>query len=400
MTINKNKPFEDRNITRIDTKRGTHGFQVRFQRNSISHFFDDNKFGGREKAIEAARLYRDSMENIIGSSDYNAPQFNKKQKSRNVSGHVGVYRTTLVKKKKQYIYKYEVWVAHYPVARGKNTNKPFYIHKLGELEALRQAIEERKKAVAKYYSIIDKGKKKSTLYDAPTDPNIKIWRYMDFTKFVSLLSNNGLFFPTANNFDDQFEGSFSFVNKQFRPLIYKQLGFGFDAQEVSKFFKNLRFWIGINCWHMNEFESAGMWSLYSKTNEAICIQSTYSKLRNILTNDISIGMVKYIDYEKEWIPEKDILTPFLYKRRSFEHERELRALLNLSNKTELKDLELPKSNTIDGKWINVDLHELIEKVYISPNTPNWYQELVQNIVSVYKLKIDVVRSSLEEEPFY
>ncbi len=400
MTTNINKPFEDRNISRVDTKRGSHGHQVRFQRHKISHFFSDSIFGGKEKALEAARLYRDSIENIINSTAYEAPHFNKKQKSRNISGHVGVYRTATVKKKNGHIYKYDVWVAHYPVAKGKNTNRSFYIHKLGELEALRQAIEERKKGVERYYSIIDKGNVKSSLYEAPHDPNIKIWRYMDFTKFVSLLNNSGLYFPTANNFDDQFEGSFSFVNKRFRPLIYKQIGLEFDTASVSIFFKNLRKWIGINCWHINEFESAGMWSLYSKTNEAICIQSTYNRLRKNLPKEISIGMVKYIDYKKEWIPEKDILTPFLYKRQSFEHERELRALLNLSNKTELNDLELPKSNYIDGKWVNVDLHELIEKVYISPNSPNWYQELVKSIVSVYKLKIDVVRSSLEEEPFY
>jgi hypothetical protein len=400
MTANPKKPYEDRNITRIDTKRGTHGHQVRFQRQNISHFFDDNKFGGGEKALEAARLYRDAMEKMIDSSNDGSPHFNKKQKSRNVSGHVGVYRTTLTKKKKQYVYSYDVWVAHYPVSRGKNTNKPFYIHKLGELEALRQAIEERKRGAEKYFSILEKGKKKPSLYLTPTDPKIKIWRYMDFTKFVSLLSNKGLFFPTAINFDDQFEGSFSFVNKKYRPLIYKQLGLSFDVDEVSNFFKNLRYWVGINCWHMNEFESAGMWSLYSKTNEAICIQSTYDKLRKYLSKDIHIGMVKYIDYDKEWIPEKNILTPFLYKRRSFEHERELRALLNLSNKTELDNLELPATPAFNGKWINVDLRFLIENIFVSPNSPNWYYDLVKDTVSVYKLNINVVRSSLEEQPFY
>lgn len=400
MSYNKNKPYEDRNITRVDTKRGTHGFQVRFQRHDISHFFNDNAFDGKEKAKEAARLYRDAMEKTIDATDYNATQFNKKQKTRNLSGHVGVYRTTLTKKKKQYVYSYEVWVAHYPIAKGKNTNKPFYIHKLGELEALRQAIEERKRGAERYYAIINKGKKKPSLYSAPTDPNIKIWRYMDFTKFVSILSNKGLYFPTAINFDDQFEGSFSFVNKKFRPLIYKQLGLDYDTSFVSQFFKNLRNWVGISCWHMNEFESAGMWSLYSKTNEAICIQSTYDRLRKCFSNDIKIGLVKYIDYDKEWIPEKDILTPFLYKRRSFEHERELRALYNLSAKTEIDNLDLPSTPEFNGKWINIDLRLLVENIFVSPNSPNWYYDLVKDIVSAYKFDINVVRSSLEEEPFY
>jgi hypothetical protein len=111
-------------------------------------------------------------------------------------------------------------------------------------------------------------------------------------------------------------------------------------------------------------------------------------------------MVKYIDYDKEWIPEKDILTPFLYKRRSFEHERELRALINLSNKKELDNLKLPASQKSNGKWISTDLNLLIENIFVSPDSPNWYYDLVKDVVSVYELNVNVERSSLEEEPFY
>jgi len=31
-------------------------------------------------------------------------------------------------------------------------------------------------------------------FPAPEDPNVSIWRYMDFTKFVSMLANQGLYF--------------------------------------------------------------------------------------------------------------------------------------------------------------------------------------------------------------
>jgi hypothetical protein len=37
---------------------------------------------------------------------------------------------------------------------------------------------------------------------------------------------------------------------------------------------------------------------------------------------------------------------------------------------------------------------------VSPNSPNWYYDLVKDTVSVFKLNINVVRSSLEEQPFY
>jgi hypothetical protein len=34
----------------------------------------------------------------------------------------------------------------------------------------------------------------------------------------------------------------------------------------------------VNCWHMNEHESAAMWRLYSQADEAICVQSTFARL--------------------------------------------------------------------------------------------------------------------------
>jgi hypothetical protein len=209
-----------------------------------------------------------------------------------------------------------------------------------------------------------------------------------------------LFFPTAIHFNDQFEGSFSFVNKKLRPLIYKHLGIKQDINEIGQFYKNLRSWVGISCWHMNEFESAGMWSLYSKMDESICIQSTYQKLRDLLNKDIKIGEVRYVDYNKEWIPEKDILSPFFYKRKSFEHERELRAIINFSGKSDFNNLTLPDRQLVEGDLVNLDLRKLIENIFVSPNSSNWFYDLVKNIVAVYNFKIPVVRSSLEEEPFY
>ena len=39
---------------------------------------------------------------------------------------------------------------------------------------------------------------------------------------------------------------------------------------------------------------------------------------------VSISKIRYIDYENEWMDEF-LHAPFLCKRRSFEHEKELRA---------------------------------------------------------------------------
>lgn len=43
-------------------------------------------------------------------------------------------------------------------------------------------------------------------FDVP-DEHTTIWRYMDFTKFVSLLDKKTLYFTRSDKFDDKFEGA-------------------------------------------------------------------------------------------------------------------------------------------------------------------------------------------------
>jgi hypothetical protein len=99
-------------------------------------------------------------------------------------------------------------------------------------------------------------------------------------------------------------------------------------REISKWQREVTF---VNSWYCQEHESAAMWSLYLKTQEGIAIQSTYDRLSNAFVNyhdyDINIGRVSYIDYEHDTIPQGNILFPVMCKRKSFEHEREIRALI-------------------------------------------------------------------------
>jgi len=82
---------------------------------------------------------------------------------------------------------------------------------------------------------------------------------------------------------------------------------------------------------MNRFESAAMWELYANRNSGIAIKTTYKGLKESLdkstTDKIKFVLVKYIDFETEWEPENNLYHPFLSKRKSLEHEKELRAIL-------------------------------------------------------------------------
>ena len=249
-----------------------------------------------------------------------------------------------------------------------------------------------------------------TSFPQPKNPDAKIWRYMNFTKLSAMYEQNGLFFSRADILGDPFEGAYTKANAddQLRSEVYAEDSkkLKIPIEKMISAYKDFgvcrkwrRQWMMVSCWHMNEYESAAMWNLYTNTNESICIQSTYKKLTSVLPDKIYIGKVQYVDYSKEWIGERNLFTPYMHKRKSFEHEHEIRAISDQAPKDPLpmeRDVTPPEF----GVWYNIDLHELIEKIYIAPFSPAWFRDLVEKVTVRYGFEIEVIRSSLDDEPFY
>lgn len=245
--------------------------------------------------------------------------------------------------------------------------------------------------------------KEHPVFEKPENENVKIWRYMDFTKFMSLLDRSALFFTRADKLGDPFEGSFPKVNVELRPEIYKDKIPPSALKSFSKLRMSFLKCTIVNCWHLNEYESAAMWKLYLKSNEGIGIQSTFNRLINCLkdgNHHTFIGRVKYIDYEKDWIPEGNSLIPFVRKRKSFEHERELRAVIQDFSYNKNGEINLLKPPFDEGLYIPVDLNLLVDRVYLAPTSPKWLFELVESVIKKYHLKKEVHQSSLDEVPVF
>lgn len=334
--------------------------------------FSFKRYGGKENAHNQAVIYRDKfiVENKI--------DLNKRFKK---STTPGVQRT--YDKNNDTYYWQASWTEN-----GKQITKRFNEKLLGTEEARLKAIECRDKTI----NLLNETGQ--TLFEKPT-PNTKIWRYMDFTKFVYMLENNALFFPTIDSFNDPYEGSYSRGNYQKRKFIYSRAKSKNNFDNIIENIKSLRPYIHANCWHMNDFESAGMWKLYSKTNESICIQTEFRKLELALPNNIKLGKVKYINYEKDWISESDIYYPFIYKRLSFEHEKELRAVFN--SKDYSQNNRIIKAE--NGYWVKINLQTLIQRIYVSPEAQDWFVELVERVKNRYKLTLKrVYKSPLNNDP--
>jgi hypothetical protein len=246
-------------------------------------------------------------------------------------------------------------------------------------------------------------KEHPVIFQKPISSSAKIWRYLDFTKFVSLLDKSALFFSRADKLGDPFEGSYPKANVELRPQIYKDKVPPDVIKHAPEFNRLLVKHTFINCWHLNRYESAAMWKLYLKSNEGIAVRSTFNLLKNcfeVEKRDIFIGKVQYVDYEKDLLSEVHSLLPFVHKRKSFAHEHELRALIQEFRYKRNGEIDWSKPPFDEGIYIKVNLERLIDKIYIAPTSPKWLLELVKSVTGLYKLDKEVLQSTLDDVPVY
>jgi len=219
---------------------------------------------------------------------------------------------------------------------------------------------------------------------------------MDFTKFVSLLEEKALFFPRLSTLSDPMEGFLTQPTvEKFRNIpngltseeSAKRRAIGEHNLGVMRMGRNLLF---VSSWHMNNHESVAMWDLYLKSGEGVAIQSTVGRMIKSFdysNDEVYIGQLQYVDYQKQEIPWNNVFYLALHKRKSFEHERELRALV------------MSPDNS-PGKLVSVDLNVLIQKIFVAPNCPVWILDLVKKMISRYGLNKKVFHSGLEQNPMY
>jgi hypothetical protein len=220
-------------------------------------------------------------------------------------------------------------------------------------------------------------------FEVPTDENVKVWRFMDFAKFVDLLETKALFFSRSDRFNDEFEGYYARGNRKWNPVLYKEKlnpqGIAYLTNQLEEHALVQRRYVFLNCWHLKDYESHGLWQLYSG-ERGIAIQSTYRRLRDSFNDNpenVFIGPVKYIDWDEDWIPTGNVLDPFVHKRKYFESENELRAVTFYDTN--------PENYVEFGKRMKVDLDTMIEAIYTSPSSQKWFYELVGRIVRRYDL---------------
>lgn len=268
----------------------------------------------------------------------------------------------------------------------------------------------------------------------------KIFRYMDLSKFLSLIHQKYLFFAKASSFEDRLEGMptkldgfmgsgvaemLDIVMNNVIPGLFRDsspderaereaerdaakkkysnrtISTVFGPQRVddypsySSLFESVSHWVDISCWHMDvgAAESMAMWKIYGSGSAAVCIESTVGDVISAMDipQDIQLvaDKVSYLNFESDYVGVDNPLSVFFQKNGWYEFEKEFRFILH-------KATSLDPRSKRDGYGTNIAIKpdSLIKRVMVSPASSAWFHELVGLIVKEGGLKSEVVRSKI------
>jgi hypothetical protein len=238
----------------------------------------------------------------------------------------------------------------------------------------------------------------------PKDTNAKIWRYMTFDKFLWLLEKKKLYFARLDRFEDPFEG------KIFKKTIEKYIdqrifiephssSYNYLIDHANNSFIIQSLTTFISCWNLSDIESMALWKIFSKEKNSICIQSTYATLCSLLDNDVYLGVVSYEDANPEESIHENMISYLFRKRKFFQYENEVRAVIRKYNEYEQQILDkrnydgnsLIRNKVETSVHINlpintqrsIDPHSLISKIIVNPESEDWFFEFVKETVIKY-----------------
>lgn len=230
--------------------------------------------------------------------------------------------------------------------------------------------------------------------------NHTLTRYLGFSRFVGMLEL-GLFVPKASLFDDKLEGVLHFASESARP----------KSVQLAEL-QALREWSYVSCWYDDHHESHAMWQIYGATHESVAIQTTDKELikanwtfpERPLTY---FDKVRYVDpadpvaFQPKGatvLVNREAPSGFtsifaahalFMKHKGYEYEQEMRLVVvdPLATANE--------QNPATGKYLAPEAsRSMIQKIFIHPLAPSWFEDLVRSIATRFELNAPVARSSL------
>lgn len=222
--------------------------------------------------------------------------------------------------------------------------------------------------------------------------NEKLWRYMDLSKFISLIEKKVLWLARSDTVRDKHEGRFpddmrKAIEKAYESFEHRDDSVVKDADDFQDYLRKNTF---INCWHKNFDENMVMWEIYGRDTNALAIQTTVEKMKNSINPSNLSGyslILKNVTYQlADEIPGVLLYEEcFFIKRPHFSFEEEVRVSLDTYSRIN------PTKKTPYGYHLSVSINDLIEQILIHPDSPDWFIDVINSIVKKYEVHAPVKR---------
>ncbi|TIH12745.1 DUF2971 domain-containing protein [Marinifilum sp. JC120] len=229
-----------------------------------------------------------------------------------------------------------------------------------------------------------------------TNWDASLWRYFKTERFIELLKTSSIYFSSATQFEDRFEGACQIVTQK-----NKDITIDYTLEHA---FKDLRRMIKISCWHTAQYESDAMWKLYAGQRKGIAITTTPKKLKNGLKpyqikptygeEKVHCGPIEYIDLSKKSL-KPSLLNTFYKKHMAFEWEKEFRLAISLRLADEY-GVDIPD----EGISVDVNLEKLIDRIVLGPNLEKDTIEQIYKVANSVNLADKIEMSTLTYTPMY
>ena len=256
--------------------------------------------------------------------------------------------------------------------------------------------------------------------------NATLWRYMDLAKLLALVSGGRLFFSAVDKLGDRFEGQWSdrtfeliherdelWVGEQRDHVVIEdrrvdqrlELPRPDPAWSVEQTVSHWSLKIGraasrratlVNCWYEGAEESEAMWRLFTGDRYGVAVRTSAARLVGSFAERLPdyLGRVNYIAYDRDPMPVSDF-PPVFYKRKAFEHEREVRAVVAPRQRIGRASTEMSEASGVEYA---IDAERLIEAVVVSPYSPDWLLDVVESALGRYGVEAAVEKSVLIRRP--
>ncbi len=221
----------------------------------------------------------------------------------------------------------------------------------------------------------------------------KLWRYMDLSKFISLLEKNALWLARADTFRDRHEGRFPSEMRKIIESAYESFdendsGIVKDADDFQDYLIKNTF---INCWHKNAKENMVMWEIYGRHSNSVAVQTSVG----LISDNLMCGIqghsliLKSVDYR----PLEEVSGMLRYeecfflKRPHFKFENEARLCLDTYSRFN------PIKNNPYGHYVDISCNSFIEKILVHPDSQDWFIDVVSSIVDKYQIKAPIEKGA-------